>query len=210
MKRWNRFGLCAAALLCLAACATSTAFRSTYRHAGAHALDPSSKMAVVYMSRDENARRAAESEMVQKLGQHGIQAVASNTLIPADEVGQAANMQRVFTGHAIDSVLILRVLDEGETLDVGPPPYDRFPPDLHYLRLSRYWGWGWGLVLSPGYLRTDTVVSMESLVYALKDDDLLWGSRSHQVARADAPSLVGAVADAIPEDMSSQGLLARR
>lgn len=212
MKRWNRPALCAVfvSLVSLTACTAPSSFRTTYGRPAAPAIDTSAgKMAVVYMSGDEVQRRAAEDELVQKLAGYAVRAVASNTLIPAADVGQAAHMQDVFAAQGIQTVLIMRVLDEKETTAVVPT-IDRFPLPLLYNMLSQYWGYGWGRVLQPRYLFGSASVSMETLVYSLQSDRLLWAGRSHQVSRADAPTLVAELADAVPKDMRSKGLLAQR
>ena len=41
-----------------------------------------------------------------------------------------------------------------------------------------YYGYGWGGVYSPGYITTDTIVSVEILVYSLKQDKLVWAAQS--------------------------------
>jgi len=45
----------------------------------------------------------------------------------------------------------------------------------HYRRFwGGYWGYGWGTVYEPGYLREDKVVSVETLVYSFEQDELVW------------------------------------
>ena len=41
-----------------------------------------------------------------------------------------------------------------------------------------YYGAGWGSAYSPGYLRTDTIYSIETLVYDLKQGKLVWAGQS--------------------------------
>ena len=45
-----------------------------------------------------------------------------------------------------------------------------------------YWGYGWGAVYDPGYLQADTVVTLESNVYSVPREELLWSSRSETIS----------------------------
>ena len=68
-----------------------------------------------------------------------------------------------------------------------------------------YWGYGWGTAYSPGYLTTDTIVSVETLVYSLTDDKLLWASSSRTTNPGNLDQLIREVADATAKEMAKQG-----
>jgi hypothetical protein len=44
-----------------------------------------------------------------------------------------------------------------------------------------YWGYGWGYANTPGYITTDSVVKVETLVYSLEQDKLVWAGVSRTV-----------------------------
>ena len=48
----------------------------------------------------------------------------------------------------------------------------------YYGSFYGYWGYGWGAVYDPGYLRTDTVVMVETLIYSVTQDKLVWAGHS--------------------------------
>jgi hypothetical protein len=101
------------------------------------------------------------------------------------------------------------VLGEGASLSVDPPPYYLSPQPWEYRRLSLYWAYGWGTVLAPGYLLTDTAISMETLVYSLPRDRLLWASRTFPSHRYRIPELTAQLADLVPVQMARAGVLTR-
>jgi hypothetical protein len=82
---------------------------------------------------------------------------------------------------------------------VASGPYGGFGP---------YWGYGWGSVYSPGYLQTDTLVSVETLLYGLKDDKLIWASTSRTENPTNLSGLVNEVAYATANAMVKEGVLA--
>jgi hypothetical protein len=195
-------------LVWLPGCVAHSSFINTWNKPGAQPLDPAtSKVAVVFISPDTATRRSAEDQLVRKLGEHGIRAIAAESIFEADQVGSAREMERRFRDAGINTVLTLRVLEQRAATDTRAPPYDRYPPRLDYLQLSQYWGYGWGKVYVPGYLLTDRLVAMETFVYSLPRDYMIWASRSRQVHKWEIPSLIGELGDAVPKDMVRVGLL---
>jgi hypothetical protein len=57
---------------------------------------------------------------------------------------------------------------------------------------------------------TDTLVQVETLVYELGDDKLVWASRSRSFNPANAKDLVNEVVDAVRDEMRKQGLIGSR
>jgi hypothetical protein len=64
------------------------------------------------------------------------------------------------------------------------------------------------MVYDPGYLRTDTIVQVETKVYALMDDKLIWAGLSETFNPRDAQARVRGVAQAVANDLKKQGLIA--
>jgi hypothetical protein len=104
----------------------------------------------------------------------------------------------------------MRVIGEKQRVSYTPgyyaPGYPGFPP--YYMRFSGYWGYGWGAVYEPGYLTTDTVVSVETLVYSLTQDKLLWAGTSKTTNPAKVGPFVSELGEAVANEMTKQGLLA--
>ncbi len=200
-------GLCLALLV--AACASVGPFTSVWQKPGAASLDLSeSKVAVVYMGRDAPRRIDIEQQVARELGQRGIPAVAAEPLAPPETFSDVRAMTARFRDAGVGAVLIFRVLDHAPA--ATPPPYDRFPPPLGYLQLSQLWGYGWGRVFEPGYLKFSTLVTVETLLYSVPRDDLLWAGRSSAVLRSEIPQTVHELALSASSDMAARGLLARQ
>ena len=82
------------------------------------------------------------------------------------------------------------------------PPYRRIWGD--------YWGWGWGTVWAPGYLREERIVKVETLVYSLEDDQLVWAGVSRTLEPLRIESFIAELAVAVSEEMARNGLIADR
>lgn len=196
---------CVAAAI-LAGCA-STAFTSTWKAPDAQPVDPTGrKVAAVYISADETSRRVAEDVLVKKLNEHGAQGIASYTMIPSSAVSDIESAKRTLAEAGVDGVVILRVIDEREktTVRYGPSA-PLFAP--HYWHFSGYWGYGWGSPYRPAEVTTSTVLRIESLVYSLESDKLLWAGTSRTVDPGRVAKFVEEVADAAAKEMTREGLL---
>ena len=190
----------------LAGCGTTT-FSSTWKAPDATAVDPRGhRVAAVYISTDESSRRVAEDVLVQKLNERGAQGVATYTLIPNADTRNTELVKTKLREAGIDGIVTMRVIDEKEHTRVTygtPGPY--FTP--YYSRFSGYWGFGWGAPYSPGEVTTTTVLRVETLVYSLERDELLWAGTSRTSDPSNVARLVTEVADAAAKQMTKQGVL---
>ena len=196
-------------LLLLAACANSTTLTSTWKSPEAAAVSPVGQTVVaVFLSRDEGRRRPAEDTMVADLNARGARAIPGYTIFPTPPSAQAVNSNEArakFTQAGANAVVMMRVVSKDQRITftpgtVWPGPYGGFGP---------YWGTGWGPgpMYSPGSVTTDTDVSVETLVYAVKSDKLLWASTSRTTNPNNLTSLINEVAGATAQEMARQGFL---
>ena len=190
----------------LAGCATTT-FTATWKAPGQQPLDPhGQKVAAVFISTDAGSRRAAEDELVRKLEERGAIGVAGYALIPDDELHDMEKVKQRLVDAGVDGVVTLRVIDEKEKTTVRYT-YEpgAFPP--YYWRFSGYWNYGWNEPYVPAEVSTSTVLRIETLVYSLKRDTLLWAGTSRTTEPSKVVRLVEEVADAAAKQMQIQGLL---
>jgi len=205
MPRLSR-ALCWVAVLILTAC-TSTTFTSTWKAPDAQAVDPAGKkVAAVYMTTDESSRRAAEDILARKLTERGAQGLPSYTLIPASVASDVERTKKQLGEAGVDGIVIMRVLGEKERTRVtySGPPYGYAP---YYRHFSSYWGFGWGAPYSPGEVTTSTELQIETLVYSLIRDELLWAGTSRTTDPGKISSLVDEIADSAAKEMTRQGVL---
>lgn len=195
-----------AVLLALAACA-STTFISTWKAPDAQAVDPAGKkVAAVYMTTDEASRRAAEDILARKLTERGAQGVPSYTIIPSSVASDVERTKDQLQEAGVDGVVIMRVLGEKERTRVSynGPPWGFAP---YYRHFSSYWGFGWGAPYSPTEVTTTTELRIETLVYSLVRDELLWSGTSRTADPGKVSTLVDEVADSAAREMTRQGVL---
>jgi hypothetical protein len=197
--------VCCAATLVLTACTTTT-FTSTWKAPDAQAVDPTGKkVAAVYMSSDESSRRAAEDVLARKLTEHGAQGVPSYTLVDTSVASDVERTKKQLAAAGVDGVVTMRVLGEKERTRVTyGEPWGYAP---YYRHFSSYWGFGWGAPYSPTEVTTTTELRIETLVYSLTRDELLWAGTSRTSDPGKISSLVDEVADSVAKEMTKQGVL---
>jgi hypothetical protein len=190
----------------LSGCA-STTFTATWKAPDQPPLDPhGQKVAAVFISTDEGSRRAAEDELVRKLEEHGAHGVASYSLIPDEDLHDMQRVKERLMNAGVDGVVTLRVIDEKEKTRITYA-YEPGTPTPYYWRFTGYWGYGWDDPYVPAEVTTSTILRIETLVYSLKRDTLLWAGTSRTTNPSKITHLVEEVADAAAVQMRNQGLL---
>ncbi|HEY6147568.1 MAG TPA: hypothetical protein VIZ69_07710 [Thermoanaerobaculia bacterium] len=204
-KTWFH-SLAAAAALLSFACATTT-FQSTWKAPDARPLRLNGqKVAAVFVSRNPSVRRRAEDAMAREIGVRGARGVPSYTLLSEDRVRDIDYAKGTFEREGFAGVVVMRVTGT-ETQYSYEPGYWAGP---HYARFwGGYWGWGWGTVWEPGYLTADKIVSVETLVYSLTQDKLVWAGRSKTIDPQRIDDFIGELAQAVTAQMEKDGVFAK-
>lgn len=203
MSRILRAMIVTVAVLGPMACGTTT-FTSTWSAPGTQVSPVGRTVAAVFVSAETSQRRAAEDALAADLNQRGAHGIAAYTVVP-DTVradGDAARAALVAAGAT--GAVIMRVVSTDQEITITPGR----PMPTSYSRFGPSWRNSWGTPYSPSTVRTDTIVSIETLVYSLKTDELLWASTSRTTNPRNVDALVREVAAATASQMARQGLLA--
>ncbi len=164
------------AALVLAGCGT-TRFVSTWKEpsAGPGSL-VGQKIATFVLSPQSATRRPAEDLLARELSARGAQGVAGYTLLPGDQVKDKDKAKKKLEEAGFAYVLVLQAVDVSEETDYVPG--DTWYAPTYYRTWGGYWGRGWTAVHEPGYTTTSTVYTVESLLYRLADETMIWAGRS--------------------------------
>lgn len=210
MKRFTSQLLLAVCALASSACATA-AFESTWKSPDARPLHlRDRKVAAVFVSRDPMLRRVAEDAMAREITSRGAVGVAAYTFLSDSEVRDREAAQAKATSLGFAAAAVMRVVGH-ETLYVHEPPHVIVWTRPPYRRIwGDYWGWGWGTVWAPGYLHEERIVKVETLVYSLEDDQLVWAGVSRTFEPLRIEDFIADLAVAASEEMARDGLIAER
>ena len=190
----------------LAACA-SASFDTSWRAPEATPLQiEGAKVAAIAMMENETSRRAAEDALVRELNERGAEGVAMYTIMPGASPGNEDEVRAALDGLGFAGAVVLRPV-ERTTEIVSEPIY----VGADYIRLwDGYYGFGWRqpwptVVVTD--VRTRTTVSLEVLVYSLRQNKLVWGGQTTTTDSASVERLVNTTAKKVARELQREGLL---
>jgi hypothetical protein len=181
-----------------------TTFVSSWKSPTAQPLQPTgARVAAVVMMQDEPSRRSAEDTLAREISAHGARGIPMYKILPNAQPGNEEQAKAALEGAQIQGVVVMRPLGVSKDVTVSPayggPYYSGY--------WGGYYGYGWGSPWGPS-VYTDTTVSVETLVYSLKQNQLVWGGRSKTTNPENVNELVSEVASAAADELSKQGLIA--
>lgn len=186
------------------ACGANTHFLSTWSPQDAQPVSVQGmNVATVFFNQNESIRRTSEDVMARELARIGGKAFPSYMVLPEDP-GNKDAAKRELEKAGVDAVLSMRVVSRERVLDYAPGYWTGSP---YYGSLWGYWGYGWGAVRDPSYLGTDVVVGVETLLYSLKDEKLLWAGMSETFDADDVESAVKSIARKAVDKMDEESVL---
>jgi hypothetical protein len=199
----------AALAISAAGCASSSSFRSTWKNPEAEPVSLTGKrvLAVVQI-RDEARRRTGEDLLAAEITKRGGQGVASYTLFPSsgreqnEAEAEARAKEKGFSG-----MVIMRFLGREKTVTREPNPDAYWRNDPYYRRPWGAWGRGWSTMYEPTVVRTDIAVIVETRVYSLEQQKLLWTGTSATVNPDNSTDVVKDLSTAVARQLEKSGVL---
>ena len=182
-------------------------FTSTFKSIDAGAVNfTGKKMAALVISNDDSLRVPGEESLVRELTARGMQAVATYRIAPKEELRSAETAKPWFEKSGVEGVVAVRPIS-ADTRQV-------YTPDMwvgtNYGTLWGYYGYGWSAVFVPGSRQQETTVVVETLVFSLPRNQILWGSVTETKNARDLRAFVAELAKASVEEMQKQGLARRQ
>jgi hypothetical protein len=199
MFRLIRLASLAAVLFAATGCAT-TKLTSTWVAPGAQPLNPDKKAIAIMITDRESSRLAVEDAMVKTMQKRGVNAIASYTILPAAIVRDTARAHAILIQEDVDAVIALRVLGKEQQTTYTPGT-------AYYGSTWGYWGYGWGAVYSPGYMSTDQIVTVETLVFSVSQNKLVWASQSETTNPSNIDAFVGELSQVVGGELRKAGLV---
>jgi hypothetical protein len=200
----------AAFLLGLTGCAT-TKFTNTWKapDAGPLSVKKGDLVVAMVISKVETMRRSGEDALAEELQKRGLRPIPSFTLIPLDQVENREKALAAVRESGAVAVIAMRpiAVDKEQTYvpptymgpGMGPAPYGAWGP---------YYSYGWSAAYSPGYVATNTYVRVETLVFDLRQDKLLWAGQSETTNPERLDLFIAELVQAAAAEMTRVGVIA--
>jgi hypothetical protein len=199
MGRQSMIVLVGLAWLAVGSCA-STEFKSTWKDPEAGPIQLQGKRVAAFaVTKDQAVARTAEDAMVQALAKQGVKAIPGYQLVPDGETDKAVLKEKLKEAKA-DGAMVMRVVGSRQEVNY-------VPTGPSYGSLYGYWDYGWSSVGSPGYLTTDRIVSVETLVYSVPRDKLIWAGMSETFEPSKVDKVTKEIVEQATKAMKKDGLI---
>ena len=131
---------------------------------------------VVGVSKDGGLRRIFEDEFVTLFKEKGVIATSSYRVLPDKDLRDEKMLDSKVKESGSDTILMTRVIDIRKDTQYIPPDYVYAPPAHYYGGWHGYYNRAY--MVSPGYTVEYETAVLETNLYDLKSDKLIWSARS--------------------------------
>jgi hypothetical protein len=186
----------------LTACAPATEVVNSWKDPSATGGIKFQKVLTICQCREASNRRTVEDQLAQRIGPH---ATPSYTLISDQELRDVESAKAKVEQGGFDGVVVMQLANVDKTATYVPGTAYTVPTP--YTSMWGGWGYGWSMAYDPGYVVEDQIVDFNTYVYSVKDQKLLWASRTQTTNPSSVNSLVDEVISATAAEMKKQKVL---
>jgi len=204
--------LVVASLLSISACSTQTKLYERW-HDKEYSGPKLEKVLVLGVFKDDLQRRIFEELFTSGVNAEGKNAIAGYTLMPEDEdFDSKEDIARAVKKVGADSVLITSYKGVIEKQREVAPRVDYVPRmGMSYGRYGYgyrgYYGSTYAAVYRPGYTVVDKIVQLETRVFSVKNEKLVWAGKTKTVNASSAEDVVEELVQIIIKDMKESALI---
>ena len=159
---------------------------------------PLQKVIVITLAKDKIMRRVAEDEFVKSLPKN-TQGIQSYNLIPDGELEDEAKVKARLEKANVDGAAVLRL--------VGSDNQVTYNPGARMYSFWGYYGWAYPNVYDTSYVTSEQVVRVETAVYSMTTEKLIWSGVSESMNPSSAKSIVDDVVRVVVTDLKRHGIV---
>lgn len=204
-------------LVAVTACSkTGTNISQSYRNPGFEKT-VFKKLFVIGVAQDQAGRQAFEDAFAAAIVNEGGGAQASWSVLPDDTLLSEEQIHGAIENGEFDGVLITRLLSVEKSKEYTPPKkYNR--PRTTYYAAGPAWGRGFGgyngfyvttfaQVHEPGYFDTSTTVLLETNLYSVATNDLVWTAQSETIDPESIPDIRASMTRTVAKKLKEERLI---
>jgi len=209
-----------AAILLLAVLVTpdpalaSTKFTTAWKSpdAGPIQLEPGDTVLAMVIGTRDDVRNGAEAALAAELEKRGVAAVPAYTVIPKSMIQDEEKARPYVEKKGCTYAVIMRLVNQETDIKGSGPLLTATPiyTGPYYGGLyGGYWGFGWGVSYNAGNIELDRHFKIETLVYDLGTNKLVWAGMSDTANPDTVLKFVKDLVKSIGNEMKKQGLVKR-
>jgi hypothetical protein len=189
-------GLSILILSAVLGCAPSTQLTDVWSNPEVQGPLQFKKVLAVVLVSDPAVRRTAEGKLTVLMKQ--TEGVPSWMAVSDETARDRTKTEAMLKREGFDGAVVMRLVSANQTTTWVSTSY----PDFW-----GYWGYAYPMAMNSGYLKTDTTIRVETRVYSLKDDRLVWAGFSRTMNPESGDQILSEVAQAVGQDMRERGLI---
>ncbi len=209
--------LCAStvALCLLAACSkTTTSIAQSYRNPG-YEQAVFTKLLVIGVAENQESRQDFEDAFSNAITGQGGVASASWGHLPKSEQLTEDEVRSTVEAGGFDGVLITRLLAVDKEQQYTPASTYNNPRTRYYAGGGGLYGYGfygfygttYAQVHEPGYFETSTTIRVETNLYSVATDSLVWTAQSDTVDPSSVPDALESMTTAVAKKLKEEKLI---
>jgi hypothetical protein len=193
----------AVAALAVAVLAAAPEFKSIWKSPDAAQVSfAGKKLAALVITQDDGLRVAGEESLANELAARGLQAVPTYRFAPKEELLSAERAKGWFEKANIDGVIALRPVSSEQRLSYDNNVWI----STSYNTFWNYYGYGWTTVTPIGAPSRDQIITVESLIYSVPRNQLLWAAVSETRNPKALPQFIDELVKESVAELRKQGL----
>ena len=197
--------LTCAAVLVLSTCAAKTKLGDSWTDPD-YSNGPIKKILVVGVTAKEQRRQVFEDQFTRMFHTAGIAAEPSHELIPNVEKLTREIVESAIGGKGFDTVIVTRIIDADANYNRSPGGLNAYPVTGFYNSLYGYYGQAWTIVRAPDYVEYKEIYSLETNIYALSTEKLIWTVQSQAVKKLSAHEAIKTFTTKIIQRLKKDGI----
>jgi hypothetical protein len=158
------------------------------------------KVLVLVIAPHESQMQFGEAVLVGLMKR--TQGVSAHAVMPKDDARDEQKMRAFMAQESFDGAVTMRLLAAGQETTAHAGIY--VPAHTGFWN---YYSYAWPLVTDIGYVHTERLFHMETQVYSMKDDKIVWAGISKTTDPKNARQLVEDVARTVAKDLKKQRLV---
>lgn len=166
-------------ILVLAGCASSTEITGVWK--STESQTSYRNICVAATTDNAIAKQVIEDEMFRQLKQKGIRATRISDLLPRKFTGDVDEKEVILQEvkkNGNDAILAFTLIKQKEQTRYVPGPSQYMPYADYYGTFGGYYGYYGPRIYSPGYYTTDEIYYIETNLYDVKSEKLVWSVQS--------------------------------
>lgn len=185
-------------------CAANS-FSSTWRNPATQPVTLAGQPVIaLVISTEESTRRVAEDEVARRITERGGRGIPAYTLLKTPDIEDEQKARDAFKKAGAVGVVTMEIVGERRQPPTGAwhVSVSRGPAPPFWGRYGRGWAVAHRHPMPP-----DIVVWLETHVFSLDPEELIWAARSRTTNPSRAQTLFGRLAEDAARQMEREGLL---